>query len=123
MGNLPFSAEAVAVPTHHSPGSPPKFYRSSVISSMISFSPIRMVRSFDRASASSVRQSIGRFSEVRGNDPSSGPRRLVRTPVAGHLLPSEKMGAIGRARAAATTIQQPVSIEGIPTFNLCRTSH
>ena len=37
-----------------------------------------------------------------GSDPSSGPRRLVKTPVAVHLLPSEKVVIIaGRERAHA----------------------
>src|SRR5208282_5508079 len=39
---------------------------------------------------------------VRGSNPSSGPRRLVRAPVAVHLLPSEKGGNIaGRASVRA----------------------
>jgi hypothetical protein len=36
----------------------------------------------------------------RGSNPSSGPRRLMSTPVAVHLLPWEKVGNIaGRSRA------------------------
>jgi len=37
-----------------------------------------------------------------GSDPLSGPRRLVRTPVAVHLLPLEKVGPIWRTRARRT---------------------
>jgi hypothetical protein len=39
-----------------------------------------------------------------GSNPSSGPRRLVRTPVAVHLLPSEKGGNIARRARARRTV-------------------
>ena len=43
-----------------------------------------------------------------GSDPSSGPRRLVRTPVAVHLLPSEKVGNVaGRERARECSPETP----------------
>ena len=45
---------------------------------------------------------------VRGSDPSSGPRPLVKARGAVHLLPSEKVGKIaGRARARAKPFPSP----------------
>jgi len=41
---------------------------------------------------------------IRGLNPSSGPRRLMRTPVAVHLLPSEKVRNIAERSRARTTI-------------------
>jgi len=48
-----------------------------------------------------------RVFEGGGSDPSSGPRRRVRTPVAVHLLPWEKVGNITGARTRQKQFPSP----------------